>query len=446
MVHGIYMNHELFAMNPNSTFQTFNLALPVRRAFKLINLSSFIANRIAFNKGRSFSRFIIRLSTAATIISVVAMILTLAFANGFQQKVSEKVFDFWGHIRIQHTSPYTSIITEEVPIINNPELSAAIKQLPDVKAIYPFATKYAILKTKDNLQGILVKGLDKVYDFDHFKEFMVEGSTIGYNDSTYSRDILISQKTAKELQLNVNDRVAIYFIKPDRSIRPDKLTIKGIFKTGIADFDNSFAIGDIQLIRRLNGWEPNTIGGYEVVLNDYRKADTLTQQIAQLPELDEDLNVQSIKEYVPNIFDWLNMQFTTRNVLIGIMIVVAVINLITCLIILVLERMRMVGVLKAIGATDWTIQKIFLRHSLIIALRGIAIGAVTGLVIIYLQIKTGFIRLDEDAYYMDRAAVSITVWEVLFICGATFLVCLLVLLIPSYIVKKIRPVKAIHFR
>ncbi len=374
------------------------------------------------------------------------MILTLAFANGFQQKVSEKVFDFWGHIRIQQLSPYTSIITEEVPITNQTELSAAIRQVPDVKAVYPFATKYAILKTEDNLQGILLKGLDSSYDFSKLSDFIIEGSLVQYNDTTYSRDIMISQKTAKELELKLNDRVLIYFIKPDRSIRPDKLTIKGIFKTGIADFDNSFAIGDIQLIRRLNGWEANAIGGYEVVLNDYRTTDTLIQQIAQLPELDEDLHVQGIKEYVPNIFDWLNMQFTTRNVLIGIMIVVAVINLITCLIILVLERMRMVGVLKAIGATDWTIRKIFLRHSLIIALRGIIAGALIGLAVIYLQIKTGFIKLDEEAYYMDRAAVSISAAEVLFICGATFVVCLLVLLIPSYIVKKIRPVKAIHFR
>ena len=374
------------------------------------------------------------------------MIITLAFANGFQQKVSEKVFSFWGHVRIQETLPYSSLITEEIPIINNSEIVNEIKARPYVKAVYPFATRYAILKTKEDLQGILVKGLDKSYDSSSLKEFMEEGSFIAFNDSTYSRDIMISKKTANELHLKLNDRVLIYFIRPDGSKRPDRLTVKGIFKTGIGDFDNSFAIGDIQLIRQLNDWQNNQIGGYEVVLTDYKKADTATQQFSTLPGFDEDWSVQNIKDYIPNIFDWLNMQDTTRNVLIGIMIVVAVINLITCLIILVLERMRMVGVLKAIGASDWSVQKIFLRHSLIIALRGIVIGAAIGLAIIYAQIKTGFIKLDEEAYYMDKAAVQITGWEVLAICLITFTICMLVLLIPSYIVKKIQPVKAIHFR
>ncbi|MCH5596703.1 ABC transporter permease [Niabella ginsengisoli] len=324
-----------------------------------MRISTFIANRIAFNQNRSFSRFIIRLSIVATVISVAAMIITLAFANGFQQKVSEKVFSFWGHLRIQEALPYSSLITEEIPIINNSEIVNEIKARPEVKAIYPFATRYAILKTKDDLQGILVKGLDKTYDSNYLKEFIVEGSFIAFNDSSYSRDIMISKKTATELKLKLNDRVLIYFIRPDGSKRPDRLTIKGIFKTGIGDFDNSFAIGDIQLIRRLNDWQNNQIGGYEVVLNDYKKADTTTQVLATLPGFDEDWSVQNIKDYIPNIFDWLNMQDTTRNVLIGIMIVVAVINLITCLIILVLERMRMVGVLKAIGASDWAVQKYF---------------------------------------------------------------------------------------
>lgn len=374
------------------------------------------------------------------------MIITLAFANGFQEKVSEKVFDFWGHIRIQQNSPYASIITEETPIVANANIETKITSLPEVKAVYPFATRYAILKTKDELQGVLVKGLNKNYDFNNLKDFIISGKPITYNDSSYSREIMISQKTAKELKLNTGDRVLIYFIRPDRSIRPDRLTISGIFKTGIADFDNTFAIGDMELIRRLNSWKENEIGGYEVVLNDYKQSKAIASQINSMEGFDADWSAHSIQDYIPNIFDWLNMQDTTRNVLIGIMIIVAVINLITCLIILVLERIRMVGVLKALGAADWTVQKIFLRYSLIIAIRGIVIGALVGLGILFAQIKTGFIKLNEDAYYMDKAAVKISVQEVLLICGATFFICLIVLFIPSYVVKKIQPVKAIHFR
>lgn len=411
-----------------------------------MNVSSFIANRIAFNQQRSFSRFIIRLSIVATIISVAVMIITLAFANGFQQKVSEKVFSFWGHIRIQEISPYQSVIAEELPIVANDTVVKNIKQIAEVRSIHPFATRYAILKTKDDLEGVMVKGLDKTYDFNHIKEFIKEGRPPKFADSSYSREIMISQTIAKQMKLQVNDRVLIYFIRPDGSMRPDRLTITGIYKTGIEEYDKTFAIADIKLIRRLNDWYPDEIGGYEIFLHNYKKIDTVVNQIIDSKDFPLDWSAQSIKNVTPNIFDWLNMQDVTRNVLMAIMVIVALINLITCLIILVLERMRMVGVLKAMGATDWIVQKIFLRQSLIITLTGILAGAVVGLGFLLLQIKTGFIKLKEEAYYLDRAAVQISAAEVLAICVVTFIVTLLVLMIPSYIVKKVQPVKAIHFR
>lgn len=412
-----------------------------------MNVSSFIANRIAFNQQRSFSRFIIRLSIVATIISVAVMIITLAFANGFQQKVSEKVFSFWGHLRLQQAMPYQSVLAEEMPITANDTVIQEIKKNPEVKSIHPFATRYAILKTADDLEGVMVKGLDSSYDFNHIKDFIVPGGRPPkFNDSTYSREIMISQRTADAMKLKVGDRVFLYFIRPDRSLRPDRLTITGLFKTGIEDYDKTFALGDIKLIRRLNDWQPDQIGGYEVFLNDYKKIDTVEEQIYNLSNLPRAWTAQSIKRVTPNIFDWLNMQDVTRNVLMGIMVVVAVINLITCLIILVLERMRMVGILKAVGASDWQVQKIFLRQSLIITISGIVGGVVFALGLLYLQVKTKFIKLDESAYYLDHAAVQISAVEVITICAATFLICLLVLMIPTYIVKKVQPVKAIHFR
>ncbi|GAB3015546.1 FtsX-like permease family protein [Niabella terrae] len=377
---------------------------------------------------------------------MAAMIVTLAFANGFQQKVSEKVFSFWGHIRLQEFTPFQSVIAEETPIRADTAAVQGIENLPGVKSIHPFATRYAILKTSEDLQGVLVKGLDSNYDFHHLSDFIVKGRPLSFNDSSYSRELMISQKTANALRLDTGSRVLIYFIRPDHSIRPDRLTITGIYKTGIGEYDNTFAIGDIKLIRRLNDWRQDEVGGYEIFLNDYHRIDTVVSQITALPVLPEDWNARNIRDITPNIFDWLNMQDVTRNVLIGIMIVVAAINLITCLIILVLERMRMVGVLKALGASDWMVQKIFLRHSLIITLTGILAGAALGLGLLWLQVKTGFIRLDEDAYYLSQAAVKISIPEVLLICGLTFLICLLVLMIPSYIVKKLQPVKAIHFR
>jgi lipoprotein-releasing system permease protein len=412
-----------------------------------LRVASFIANRIAFNRQKSFSRFIIRLSIVATVISVAVMIVTLAFTNGFQETVSQKVFSFWGHIRVQYKQPMKSSIAEEEQIEKNDTVVQAIRQNSNVVSIHPFATKYAILKTKDEMEGVLMKGLDSSYNFNHLKQFMRQGRWLQFNDTTYGREIIISTYTADQLKLKLNDKVVIYFVRPDGSLRPDKLSIVGIYKTSIEDYDKTFAIGDLKLIQRLNGWQSNEIGGYEIFLKDYRQMQKVSDELYyNIDKFPSTWDTKTIKDLYPNIFDWLNMQDVTRNVLIGFMIVVAVINLITCLIILVLERIRMVGVLKALGARNWTVQNIFLQHSTFITLVGIVFGTALGVGICWLQQTTGFIKLKEEAYYMSEAAVKIVWWQVGVICVATLLFCFFVLMIPSLIVRKVRPVKAIQFR
>ena len=412
-----------------------------------MRVASFIANRIAFNRQRSFSRFIIRLSIVATIISVAVMIVTLAFTNGFQETVSQKVFSFWGHIRVQYKQPLKSTIAEEEQIQKNDTIARAIQQNPEVVSIHPFATKYAILKTKEEMEGVLMKGLDSTYDFSHLRRFIKQGRWLQFIDTTYSREIIISAYTAEELKLKLNDKIVIYFIRPDGTLRPDKLSVVGIYKTGIEEYDKTYAIGDLKLIQRLNGWKPNEIGGYEIFLKDYHRMEKVSDELYyNIDKFPPSWDTQTIKDLYPNIFDWLNMQDITRNVLIGFMIVVAVVNLITCLIILVLERIRMVGVLKALGATDWTVQKIFLQHSTLITMVGIIIGTALGVGLCWLQQATGFIKLNEEAYYMTEAAVRIIWWQVGLIAAGTLLVCFLVLMVPSWIVRRVRPVKAIQFR
>ncbi|HWJ89723.1 MAG TPA: FtsX-like permease family protein [Flavisolibacter sp.] len=410
-----------------------------------MNLSSFIARRIAFNQQKSFSRFIIRLSIAATVISVAVMIITLSFVNGFQETVSGKVFSFWGHIRIGYRQPMKAPIAEEEPIQTNDNLVKTVRQMPGVRSVHPFATKNAILKTTDEMEGVLVKGLDSTYDFSPMRPFLKEGRWIGFNDSTYSREIVISAYTARQINLKLNDRVLIYFIRPDGTMRPDRLTIVGIYKTGIEEYDKTFALGDLKLIRRLNSWTENEIGGYEVFLKDYHQMAEVSNAIYandQFPQLWE---TKTTREVYPNIFDWLDIQDTNQTILLTIMTIIAVINLITCLIILVLERLRMIGILKALGATNWTVQKIFLNHSLIITLAGIFIGTVFALSLLWLQQATGFIHLPEDAYYMDKASVKIVWWQVLLVVGGTLTVSFLVLLIPSFIVRRVQPIRAIRF-
>lgn len=408
-------------------------------------VAAFIAKRIAFNQQRSFSRFIIRLSIVATAISVMVMILTLAFTNGFQAEVSNKVFSFLGHIRIQENQPPKAIIAEEIPLQMNDTLEAEIRKNPAVRQIHPFSTKYAILKTSSELEGVLLKGYNADYDFSYLQRFMVEGRPIQFNDSTYSREIMLSEYTAQQLGLKTGDRILIYFVQPDGRPRPNKLTISGIYKTGIEEYDRTFAVGDQQLIQRLNDWDSTEAGGYEIFLHNPDKINQLVLDIYEMPDFPIGWNTESIRDIAPNIFDWLDMQDLTRDVLIAIMIVVALINLVSCLIILVLERVRMVGILKALGARDLLIREIFLQHGLIITLAGIAFGTIAALALIGLQDATGFIRLQEEAYYLSKAAVLIRWWEVLFIAGSTFLVSMLVLFLPTIIIHRIKPVKAIRF-
>jgi len=411
-----------------------------------VNISSFIAQRIAFNQQKSFSRFIIRLSIAATTISVATMIITLSFINGFQDVVSNKVFSFSGHLRIQYRQPMKVNIAEEVPIEENDKVVKLVQRNNQVASVYPFATKYAILKTDTEMEGVLLKGLEDVSGFTHLNHFLQEGGRwVQFNDSSYSREIVLSTFTAEQLGLKLNDRILIYFVRPDGSLRPDKLTIVGIYKTGIEEYDKTFALGDLKLIRRLNSWQENEIGGYEVFLKDYSKMDDVSYSLYENEDFPQLWETKTVREMHPNIFDWLNIISYNGNILIAIVIVIAIINFITCLIILVLERVRMIGILKAMGATEWSIQKIFIYHSALITITGILAGTFISLGLLWLQIKTGFVKLKEAEYYMSTAAVRIDPVQVALVIGGTLAIALLVLLIPSFLIRKVKPINAIRF-
>ena len=410
-----------------------------------MNISSFIANRIAFNRQRSFSRFIIRLSMTATVISVAVMIITVSLAAGFQEAVSEKVFSFWGHVRIQEKQPNKALIAQEIPIKQNDSLTKLILQQPGIKSIHPFATRYALLKTKEDLEGLMIKGLDSHYDSSHLSTFIKQGRSLHFSDSGYSRELIVSTLIAKKLKLQLNDSLLLYFIREGEAPRPRKVTVVGFYQTGIEDYDRLFAIGDLSMIRQLNNWDNNQVGGYELFLNDPRTMDVTAEKLYALDRFPATWDAITVHEVSPQLFDWLNMQDLTRNVLVGFMTIVALVNLITCLLILVLERIPMIGMLKSLGATSWTVQKIFLRYSMLITLGGVITGTALALLVLWLQEKTGFIKLDESAYFLDKAAVKIIPWQIFAIAGGTVLISLLILWIPSLLVRKIPPVRAIRF-
>ncbi|HVY73664.1 MAG TPA: FtsX-like permease family protein [Puia sp.] len=409
-----------------------------------MNISSFIAGRIAFNRQHSFSRFIIRLAVAATAISVMAMILTIAFTRGFQHAIAQKMYGFSGHIRVQHYEPERVDIAEEQPIKANDSVLQALRADPDVVIAQPFATKYAIIKGPESFEGLRLKGVDRHYNFSNLQPFLQSGRWIHFPDSAYSNEIDLSTYTASELNLKPGDQLFAYFIQPDGSRRVRPLRVAGLFKTGIEDYDRINAVVDLRLIRRLNNWQSNEIGGYELFIKDYRQADSISNRIYN--ELPAGWNSLAISQVYGNIFDWLNLQDTTILIVIIIMILVAVLNLITCLIILVLERTHMIGLLKSLGAPDNTVQRVFLYHGAIITFGGILLGNLFGLLVCYLQQRYGFIKLPEETYFISTAAVSINTWQILLIDLGTFVICFVVLLLPSFtLIKRMSPVRALRF-
>ncbi len=410
-----------------------------------MNFSLFIAKRLAFSKQQSFSRFIIRLSVGATTVGIAAMIITLCFVNGFQQTVADKIYSFWGHIRVQHFEPDKSMMAEEVSINRDRPVEKLIQSQKGVSKIQAFATKSAVLEFDKNIEGVLLKGIEANYDSSRIQPFITRGKWIHFSDSSYSREILVSEQIASLLNIQLNDTVTVYFVgtnETNTSYR--KLRVVGLYKTGIEEYDKVFLLADLKLIARINNWTTEQIGGYEIFIDQQFNKDTVNEQL--MSKLPTEWMSRTVASIYPNIFDWLDIQNMNRNVIFIIMAVVAIINMISCLLILILERTRMIGVFKALGAKDNSIIQIFLYYAAVIALRGILGGFIIGMGLVLIQQYTGFISLDETAYYVKTAPVQIIWWQIIAVCLTTFLVSFTVMLIPALLVKKVNPIKAIQFR
>ena len=370
------------------------------------------------------------------------MIVTLGFVAGFQEAVANKVFSFWGHIRVHAQSPGGMMSGDERPITYNDSLINLIKATKGVQYADPVLSKSAMLKSDQSIEGVLLKGISANFTKQRIMPFMQKGSFLHF-DTTVS-SVLISDYTSKQLHADTGSRLFLYFVNDQAEtprVRP--VRVAGIYATGIEEYDKSFVFTEASLIRSINKWDANQTGAVEITLNDHNSDHEVAQNL--LDQIPVSLYASPVREELPNIFDWLQLQNTNRQLIIIVMCIVAMVNLISCLLIMVLERTKMIGLLKALGATNQLVQMIFWRKGLIITVTGVLSGTAIGLALALLQQYFGIIRLDETAYYLSVAPVKIIWWQVLLVQAGTFFVAFLILFIPSLLVRTIRPVTALRF-
>ncbi len=403
----------------------------------------FIAKRIIFNAQPSFSRFIIRLAVTATGLSVATMIVTLSLVNGFQEAVADKVFSFWGDARIQPLDPLRSVSAEGAGFLRNDATERMLRNTPEIVRYHAFAIKSVVLKKGGQFEGLLIKGVDSLFSDIDFKRFISKGKSVDFSDPQYSKDVLLSDQTALRLDVQPGDTLQCFFIRNGQDIQSRLMRVSGLFHTGIEEYDRNFALADIRFLQKLNQWPEGQIGGYEMWMKPGTPIEEVSFNIDK--KLPIELTSLTIQEVFPNIFDWLGIQNQTKQIVIITMLIVAIINLITCLLILVMERTRMVGVLKALGMAPRKISHIFWLYSGWIAVVGVSSGLALGLGLCWLQQATGFIKMDELTYYVAYVPISIHPVEIMLVTLGSFTICLLAVRLPLLYVQRISPIKAIRF-
>jgi lipoprotein-releasing system permease protein len=432
-----------------------------------MNLPFFIARRIAFAGERNFSRTIIRIAIAAVALSMAVMLASSALIAGFKTEISRKIFEFWGHLHISDTSYSLSFDPQPIEA-NSPYLptlrdTRGVQYLAErtwlglavggdsqkttrggIRHVQSFAHKPGIIRTKTALEGILLKGVGADFDWNNLQPYLLEGRAIALGDTAASRDILISRQTADRLQIGVGDKFVVHFVKEDQQLRR-LFQVCGIYKTGLEEYDRKFALCDIRQVQNLLGWQPNQVAGFEIWLDDLRDLDVYNQYLYE-EVLPNDALCVSIREKFPAIFEWLELQDLNEFVILGLMLAVAIINMITALLVLVLERSTMIGILKSLGERNGRIRQVFLYHAAVITLTGMFWGNVLGLGFCWLQDRFRFIQLKESDYYLSYAPVRFDWVSIVSINVGTLLVTLIFLILPSLAVTRISPVKAIQFK
>jgi lipoprotein-releasing system permease protein len=368
--------------------------------------------------------------------------MAVATGVGLQDKIREKVSAFNGHIIISNFDDNQSQVTTE-PISIKQSFYPKFKNVEGISHVQAVASKAGIIRTEKAFEGIIYKGVGKEYNFANLEEYLVEGK-IPNLKSELNTEVLISEYLAKRLQLKVGDKFLTFFMKENGKL-PNKrnFLITGIYNSGFQEFDATYVIGDIRHVQLINKWQPTEVGAFEVFVDDFTQLKEKGEEVYK--EIPPTYNSTTIAEKYYSIFEWLKLFDFNIIVILIVMIVVATINMVVALLVLILERTQMIGILKAMGATNWNIRKIFLYNAFYLIVRGLFWGNLIALSLLFIQKYFGIVQLNPENYYVNQAPVSINLAHILLLNAGTIVVCLLVLLIPSYIITKISPVKAIKF-
>ncbi len=408
---------------------------------KNLNTPLFIARKISPGKqGKSYTGLIRKISVLSIALGLAVMIIAMAVVTGFQGEIREKVIGFGAHIQV--TNFDYNVSYEPAPISRDQDFLKPLKELPGVRHVQEFATKTGIIKTDEDIHGIVMKGIGPDFDWSFFAPRMVEGSPLLLSDSARSDQVIISKFIANRLKLETGHTIFVYFIQEPPAIR--RFTVAGVYETGLEELDKIFILGDLRHIQHLNRWSDHQVGGFEILVNNFSNLDKINQAVYDL--IPYDLNARSIRHIYPQIFDWLALLDMNVYVILFLMALVAGINMITTLLIAVLERTNMIGIIKAVGGSNRLVRKVFLYNAGFTILRGLFWGNVAGILICLVQHHFGLITLPQDSYYVSQVPINLELVHVLLLNAGTFSVCMLMLIMPSMIVSRISPVKAIIFR
>jgi len=407
-----------------------------------LNYQWFIASRILRKGGQSrkSTRPIIRIALSGIALGMAVMIVAVAVVTGFQKEIREKIIGFGSHIQITSFDMNNSF--ESSPISKQQSFYPSLDTVEGIKHIQVFATKAGIIKTGTEIQGVMLKGVGSDYDWSYFRNKILSGNILSLNDSAKSDGILISKKISQRLKLNVGDKLIMHFIQQPPRYR--KFSVKGIYETGLEEFDNLFVFCDIAHIRKLNDWTDDQVGGFEIIVTDFSKLDKTGEKVYET--IGHDLNARTIKEIYPQIFDWLGLQDVNAAIIIILMIIVAGINMISALLIIILERTNMIGMLKAMGASDGNLRRIFISVSSILIGRGMLWGNIFGIGLCLIQKQWQLIGLNQESYYINHVPIHFAVMDLIYLNAGTFIVCTVMMILPTMIISGINPVKAIRFR